>query len=59
MCDQCGMFYSLYREDELKILGVSVKVAYLRFYFRKACKAAIYVTYSIVEIATFQLCLQI
>ncbi len=33
MRNQCGMFYSLYREYELKILRVSVKLAYLGIYF--------------------------
>ncbi len=33
MRSQCGMFYSLYREYELKILRVSVKLAYLGSYF--------------------------
>ncbi len=55
MCNQCAMFYSLYREYELKILCVSVKLAYLGVYFeRKTYKMATYVTYSIVEIKTFQ-----
>ncbi len=33
MRNQCGMFYSLYREDELKIILISVKLAYLGIYF--------------------------
>ncbi len=33
MRNQCGMFYSLYQEYELKILRVSVKLAYLDIYF--------------------------
>ncbi len=35
MCKQCGMFYSLYWEYELKVLHVSVKLAYLGIYFTK------------------------
>ncbi len=31
--DKCGMFYSLYWEYELKILLVSVKLAYMGKYF--------------------------
>ncbi len=33
MCNQSGMFYSFYWEYELKILRVSVKMAYLGIYF--------------------------
>ncbi len=32
-CNQCGMFYSLYWEYELKVLLISVKLAYLGNYF--------------------------
>ncbi len=54
------MFYSLYWEYELKILLVSVKLAYLGNYFtKKHARLATYVTYSIVEIATFQLFFQL
>ncbi len=35
MRNQCGMLYSLYWEYELKILRVSVKLAYLSIYFTK------------------------
>ncbi len=59
MRNQCGMFYSLYQEYELKILRVSVKLAYRGLFYQKTCKSATYVTYSIVEIATFQLFFQI
>ncbi len=33
MCNQCGMFYTLRHEYELKILRVSLKLAYLGIYF--------------------------
>ncbi len=33
MRNQCGIFYSLYQENELKILRVTVNLAYLGFYF--------------------------
>ncbi len=33
MRNKCDMFYSLYWEYELKIFCVSVKLAYLGFYF--------------------------
>ncbi len=33
MRNQCGMFYSLYQEYDLKILRVSVKLVYLGIYF--------------------------
>ncbi len=33
MRGQCGMFYSLYWEYELKILRISVKLDYLGIYF--------------------------
>ncbi len=33
MPNQCGVFYSLYRDYELKILRVNVKLAYLGIYF--------------------------
>ncbi len=33
MCNQCRMFYSLYRQYELKILCISVRLAYLGMHF--------------------------
>ncbi len=33
MCNQCDMFFSLYREYEFKILRIFVKLAYPRIYF--------------------------
>ncbi len=35
MRNQCGMFYSLYWKYELKILRISVKLAYQGIYFTK------------------------
>ncbi len=57
---QCGMFYSLYREYEFKILRIIVKLAYLGIYFtEKRARRRLNVTYSTVEIATFQLFFQL
>ncbi len=54
--NQCGMFCSLYWEYELKILLVSVKLAYSGNYFtEKHARRQLNMTYSIAEIATFQL----
>ncbi len=50
------MFYSLYRERELKILKTGLP-GYL--FYRKTYQASTCVTYSIVEIATFQLFYQL
>ncbi len=60
MYKQCGMVYSLYREHELKILRASVRLAYLGIYFtEKHARRRLNVTYSIVEIVTFQLFFQL
>ncbi len=54
------MFFSLYWDYELKVLLVSVKLANLGNYFtEKHASRATYMTYSIVEIATFQLFFQL
>ncbi len=58
MRNQCDKFYSLHREYEFKILRVSVKLAYLGIYFTKKHARWQLVTYSIADIATFQLFFQ-